>query len=105
MSDDDDDAAALPHTEDRLGQGGIAFGIEIGIGLVEHHQEGIAIERPGKGDALALPGREGRSMVADPRLIALGKLADHPVRAGRIGSRDDPVGRSARIEAGDVLAD
>ena len=42
-------------------QGGFALAVEIGVGLVEHDQERIAIERARERDALALAGGEHRS--------------------------------------------
>ena len=56
MGNDDHDAAARAHAENRLGQRLLAFGIEIGIGLVEHDQERIAIERARERDPLLLSG-------------------------------------------------
>ena len=65
MRDDDDDAVALAHAENRLGQSFVALRVEIGIGLVEHDQERIAIERAGERDALRLAGRERSAVLAD----------------------------------------
>ena len=42
---DNDDATALAHAEYGLRQRGLTIGIQIRVGLVEHHQEGIAVER------------------------------------------------------------
>src|ERR1700682_4647018 len=39
VGDDDDNAAALAYRQDRLGQGGVAFGVEIRVRLVENHDE------------------------------------------------------------------
>ncbi len=54
MGDDDHDPAARAHAEDRLGQRLLALGIEIGIGLIQHHEEGVAKERACQCDALLL---------------------------------------------------
>lgn len=61
MRDDDDHAAAGAD----LGQRCLAFGIEIGIGLVEHDQERLAEECPCETYALPLPGREQIPLFAD----------------------------------------
>ena len=53
----DHDAAALAHAADRPRQRLVALGVEIGVRLVEHDQERIAIERARQRDALRLAGR------------------------------------------------
>ena len=58
MRHHDDDAAALAHAEDCLRERLVAVGVEIGIGLVEHDQERVAVERARERDALALAGGE-----------------------------------------------
>ena len=70
MRDDDHDAAALAHAEDGAAQRLVALGVEIGIGLVEHHQERIAVERARERDALRLAGRQRRALLADLGLVA-----------------------------------
>ena len=49
----------------------VAFGVEIGIRLVEHDQERIAIERARERDALALPGRQRAAVFADLGVVAV----------------------------------
>jgi hypothetical protein len=51
---DDDNTATAPHPQNSLGQGVLAFRIEIGIRLVENDQERITVKRPGKRNALPL---------------------------------------------------
>ena len=103
MRDDDDDAAARATREDRLGQGFVAFGIEIGIRLVEHDQERIAVERARQRDALRLTGRERSPLLADLGLVAFGQTDDELVHAGGLGGGDDGLGVGLGLEAGDVL--
>ena len=47
---------------ERPGQRLVALGIEIGIRLVEHDQERIAVQRPGQCHALRLAGRKRRAL-------------------------------------------
>ena len=58
MRDDDNDRAARLELAQRILQGGFALAVEIGVGLVEHDQERIAVERARERDALALSGGE-----------------------------------------------
>ena len=57
--------------QDRAGQRLVALGVEIGVGLVEHDQERIAIERARQRDALRLPGRQRGALLADLGVVAL----------------------------------
>jgi hypothetical protein len=57
MRNHDCDSPAGADGENGLGQGGIALGIEVGVGLVENHQERIAIERACERNALCLSRR------------------------------------------------
>ena len=59
MGNDHHDATAGANSENGLGECLFAFGIEIGIGLVEHDQERLAVESAGERDSLLLSGREG----------------------------------------------
>lgn len=61
----------------------MAIGIEIGVRLVEHHQERLAIKCSGKRDALPRVSRKRRSMLSDLRVEAISKLDDHIVDASR----------------------
>ena len=67
VRDDDGDAAAPAHRQDRLGQRRVALGVEVGVGLVEDDEERVAIERAGERDALALAGGERGAALADLR--------------------------------------
>ena len=82
--------AARAKAEDGAGQRFVAFGIEIGIGLVEHDQERIAIKRARERDALRLAGRQRAAMLADDGLIAVGQIDDEVVNAGRLRRGDAP---------------
>ena len=99
----DDDSAALTYAHDRLAQGRIARGIEVGIGLIEHHQERIAIECPGEAEALALARGEFIAAAGEIGLIAVRKREDRLVQARGTGGGDYGLGRRFRIEAGDIL--
>ena len=55
MSDDYYDATPRPHTQDGFCQCCLAFGIEVGVGLVQHNQERIPIESTCQRYSLALP--------------------------------------------------
>ena len=82
----------------------LAFGVEVGIGLVEHHQEGIAVERASQRDALALPGRERRSAFADLGVVAVRELAGSShARPAAFAAARTSLGSALRLEAGDVL--
>lgn len=82
MGDDDGDALARLDRRNRLDHGGFTFRIKIGVRLVQHHDEGIAVKRAGKPDALALPGRKGRARLADIAVIALFETQDQFMRSG-----------------------
>jgi hypothetical protein len=55
---DDDDAAPPAHGRDRAGQSGIAFGVEVRVGRVEHDEERVTIERARKSDPAQKRGRK-----------------------------------------------
>ena len=105
VRNDDRDAAARLDAFDRLGEGGLALAVEIGVRLVHHHQERIAVERAGQADALALAGRERGALRAQLRLVAIWQLHDHLVNAGSRCRGDDGGGIGALCEPGDILAD
>ncbi|ASY73238.1 hypothetical protein ABIA24_005940 [Sinorhizobium fredii] len=44
-------------------------------------------ERPGKRDALALPGRQARAPIADDGLVAFGQLFDEAMRSASLAAR------------------
>ena len=56
MGNDDDDAAAGTNAEDCRRQSLFTVAVEIGVGLVQNDQEGIAIECAGERNPLALAG-------------------------------------------------
>ena len=59
----------------RLGQRLLARGIEIGVGLVQHHQRRIAEEGAGQRDALLLAARERRAAALEHGLVAAAAAA------------------------------
>jgi len=64
------------HAQDRARQRLLALAIQIGIRLVEHDQEWIAVKRARERDALALSGRQGRSTLADIGVVAFRQTQD-----------------------------
>ena len=74
--------------QDRLGQGFVTLGVEIGVRLVEHDQERVAIERARQRDPLPLSGRKRRPAFADLGLIAVRQAQDQLVDAGGLRGRD-----------------
>ncbi len=105
MGDHHADAAPAAYAEDRLGEGGFALRIEVGIRLVEDHEEGVAVQGAGEADALALSGGETRAVLADARVVALGQAQDQFVDTGRPRRRDGLGGIRPVLEPGDVLRD
>jgi len=65
MCNHHNDAATTPHTQDRFGQSFFTFGIDIRSRLVEHHQEGVPVQCPGKPDALPLASGQSHPSLAD----------------------------------------
>ena len=68
----------------------LALGVEVGRGLVEDHQRGIAQKGAGQGDALDLPARESRAALADRAVIAQRQGVDEfsrPCAPGRLAHR------------------
>jgi hypothetical protein len=103
MRDNYRDGAAGAQSENGAGQRLVAFGVKVGVGFVEHDQEGIAVERASERDTLRLSGRERAAMIADDGVIAFGKIDDKIVNAGRLGGRDHGIGIRRILEAADVL--
>ena len=72
----DDDRGAAPHD---LGEGVadlvLLGGVDRRGGVVEDQHPGVGEDRPGDGDALALPAREREAPLADRRVVALGQRA------------------------------
>ena len=91
--------------DDGAAQRLVAFGVEVGVGFVEHDQERIAVERARKRDALRLAGGQRSAAFADLGLVAFGQADDQVVHAGRLGRRDHRGGIGLRSEPADVLRD
>ena len=104
VGDDKDRSPARLQLLDRLDQRRFADVVEIGVGLVEHDQAGVAIERAGEPDALALAAGQHAAAVADAGVVALGHPQDHLVHARAPGGVDDRFGIDV-AEARDVLGD
>ena len=79
-------------TYNRPGERLVAFGVEIGVGLVEHDQERVAVERARKRDALALAGGQHRTLFADRGSVAFRQTDDQVMDAGGLGGGDDRLG-------------
>ena len=103
MGDHDDDAAARANAQDGARQRLVAFAVEAGVRLVEHHQEGLTIERPGKPDPLALAGRERRAALADLRLVSFGQTEDQLVDPGGLGRGNDRLRIRLGLKPRDIL--
>ena len=92
MGDDDHRSAALQAMADGAVERRLAFGIEVGIGLVEHEQHRIAKERARQREALALAGRQPRAGFAERRVVAVGQAQDEIVDIGELRRLDDLFG-------------
>jgi hypothetical protein len=83
------DRAASAQPKDRARQRLVALGIKVRIGLIQHDEEWIAIERAGKRDTLCLSGRERAAMIADDGFVAFREAGDEIVNAGRLRGGDN----------------
>ena len=79
------------------------LGVQVGIGLVHHHQHGRAVEGAGRRDALALAAGERRAPCRHLEVVAAGQPQDHLVRAGALGRIDHVLVPGGGRHAGDVL--
>ena len=103
VRDQHDNGAARLEVDDGLAQGDLALGVEIGIRLVEHDQEGIAIQGARQRDALALTTRERFPTFADRGVVAVGQPENQLVRAGGLGRAQHGIGVRLYAHPGDVL--
>src|SRR5262249_4182364 len=103
MCNHDGNAAARTNRKNGLRQRGVAFRIEIGVGLVEYHQEWIAIERARKRNALPLPRRKGDSAFPDGRVVSALKGDNHLVYAGGPGRPADRLRIRIGFKSGNIL--
>jgi hypothetical protein len=65
----------------RLAQRQLAGAVEVRIRLVQHQQPGIAIQRPGQCNALALAGRQHHARGIDDRIVAIRQRQDQFMHA------------------------
>ena len=87
------------------GQRFVAFGIKIGIRLVEYDQKRIAIQRARQRNALGLTGGQRAGAIADRGFIAVGQIDDEVVER-RLPAPPPGRLRGGRIfETRDVLRD
>ncbi len=103
MRYDDDDAFVVAQDLNGAGQGILAVGIQIGVGLIEHDQKRIAEHRPRQPDSLPLPRGQGHAALADPRRIALRKPQDYVMHACDLCRLQDGIGGRLIVEAADVF--
>src|SRR3954454_24207426 len=101
---DDQDGAAFRDLLHVVMDDPLAFIVECAGGFVEDQDPGIAYQRTGDRDALALPARERRAALAHRRIVALGELQNEIMSARQLRRVDDAVHRQARIGQGDVVA-
>ena len=103
VGDHDRDAAAGANPADGVAQCLLAVCVEIGIGLVEYHQERVVIERARQRDALTLPAGKHGAAFSDLGLVTLRQPQDDLMHAG-LRRRRDQLGRiGILLEPGDVL--
>ncbi len=89
----------------RLDDGRLAAGVEPGRRLVQQQQRGVAQERAGQCDALALPRGQPGAALAQRRLVAARQPVDELVGVRQRAARHDlVVGRAGPAEP-DVLGD
>ena len=81
--------AAGHQAVERLLNGGLVLSVDAGERLVEDQDWGIAQQRAGDRDALALAAGEAVAALADRRLVALGQVADELVGVGGLRGGDD----------------
>jgi hypothetical protein len=87
VADHNDRRAARLQSVQRGLQRGLAFGVEVGIGLVEHHRARLPIWRARQRDALALTARKCDTGVAEHGVVALRQPQDHVVRLRSCAAR------------------
>ena len=102
MSDEDHRAAGRLELLQRRQQGGLAVGIEAGVGLVQNDERRHAVERTREADALTLASRQALAAIADLGIVAVRHRLDHGVHAGHL-RRGDDVSVAVPAKAGDVL--
>ena len=83
---------------------GLAHVVQVGVGLIEHHDHGVAINRAGQANALALAARKQIAGLADRGVVAFGEAQDHFMQAGAFGGFNH-FGGVGLAEAGNVFGD
>ena len=105
MRDHHDNSFACPHPDNGARERLVAFGVEVRVGLIEHDQKRVAVERARERNALRLAGGQRRALFADPGPVALGHADDQVVHARGLRRRDDGLRRRIRRKARNVLGD
>jgi hypothetical protein len=105
VRNDDDGAPAGPNTEDGLRQRRLTLCIEVGVRLIQHHQEWISINGSRQRNALLLSSREATSLFSDLGLVAVTQVDDEVMHPGCVSRRKNGFGVCVRIKPGDILSD
>ena len=102
----EDERGAADHQaiERRLDQG-LALGVDGRERLVEDQDRGVAQERPGDGDALALAAREAHAALADDGGVALRQFQNEVLGVGGARRRAQLVHRGVRLAHSEVRFD
>jgi hypothetical protein len=97
--------APLHQQVERLLDGGLVLGVDRRQGLVQHQDRGVAQQRAGDGDALALAARQLHALLADDGGIALRQPGDEAVDVGGPRGRLDVGLAGVRPAHADVVLD
>lgn len=102
VGDDHDCRAHRLEFLDGCKKGLFAGGVEIGVGLVENNQTGIAVERSCEPNSLALTARKGLPTFANLRVIAMREALDEIMAARQLGGKNDGLSIDL-LESRDIL--
>ena len=102
---EDQRRAALHQPIERLLDDRLVLGIDRGERLVEDQDGGVAEQRAGDGDALALATGQPDAALAHHRLIALRQARDELVGVGAAGGRAQIVQRRPGLAEAEVVLD
>ncbi len=102
MGDEHNGAAAALEFGNRLSQGRLTRSIQIGVGLIEHHQSRVAVQRTGQRDALFLTAGQASAIITQPRVVALRQAQNQFVYARQLRGSDHSA-RVALAKARDIF--
>ena len=104
LGDDEDRAVPLAHEPVQgLLDGRLRLGVHGRGAVVQDQEPRVDEERPGYGDALALPAGEPDAPLADDGVVAVGEPPDKPVGLGRLGRGHDLFVGRVWLAEGDVV--